>query len=576
MADDRQPDVARPATLRRMRGARWPLAGVLAGGLIAGMTGVAGVAFASHPDNAQSGPVPITSSPVWHDPQPVDGAGGAARGGAPRSAGPDVQSSGDASQSDGSRSGDARGDNAPTVTGPSSPASGGQGGSGGPGGPPGGSGGGSGPGGGATNAPPPGGNGGNTGLPGHGPTPPAGRVTNVPCDAQAASELIAAITQANQTLGATINLARNCTYTLTAFDPVNGDGLPVITQPIVINGNNATITRAALASAQFRIFDVGLGGNLSLQNLTVTGGQAVRGTAPTSTANGGGINVQTGGAIRLAGVTVKNNAAANGGGIANAGFADISGSTVTDNDAATAGGGIYNILGSLTVANTTLSRNRAGTGDGGGLDNLGAAFVQNATVTLNFAGRNGGGISAGPGAISTRAIQSLITDNDAAQNGGGVEAQSSVSLFNSRINGNAATGNGTAGTGNGGGIDVTGGQLVVDNSQVDENQATGNGGGLNTNIGAVLRGSEVSGNNLETANGNGAGINNTVPLGGAGTVSLFATRVIGNTAIGVGTATAGGVASTTPVIDEDGSVIAGNGPTNCGGTVTQPPNLCFG
>src|SRR5689334_22901681 len=102
MAEDhtRQPDAAHPAALRRTRRARWPLAGVLAGGLIAGMTGVTGVAFANHPDNSQSGPVPIASgSPVWHDPQPVDGVGGSAAGGsAPRSAGPIIRSSGSASQ----------------------------------------------------------------------------------------------------------------------------------------------------------------------------------------------------------------------------------------------------------------------------------------------------------------------------------------------------------------------------------------------------------------------------------------------------------------------------------------------
>ena len=96
---------------------------------------------------------------------------------------------------------------------------------------------------------------------------------SVPCSSAA---LIAAITAANAAGGGTINLAAGCTYALTAAD--NGEnGLPVIATRIGVNGNGATID----GTKTVRVLEVdGPGGNLSLQNVTITGGSAD---------NGGGI-----------------------------------------------------------------------------------------------------------------------------------------------------------------------------------------------------------------------------------------------------------------------------------------------
>ena len=92
---------------------------------------------------------------------------------------------------------------------------------------------------------------------------------NVPCSSGAAG-LVAAVNAANGSGGGTINLAWRCTYALTTAD--NGEnGLPVVTSRIAVNGNGATIS----GSGAVRIFEVdGPGGNLSLQNVTLTGGSA--------------------------------------------------------------------------------------------------------------------------------------------------------------------------------------------------------------------------------------------------------------------------------------------------------------
>jgi hypothetical protein len=97
----------------------------------------------------------------------------------------------------------------------------------------------------------------------------------VPCSSAA---LIAAITAANSSGGGTINLAPGCTYNLTTANNtipmLGGNGLPVISSRITINGFRTTI---AGNNTSFRIFFVSVTGNLTLQGLTITGGTAIAG-----------------------------------------------------------------------------------------------------------------------------------------------------------------------------------------------------------------------------------------------------------------------------------------------------------
>ncbi len=92
--------------------------------------------------------------------------------------------------------------------------------------------------------------------------------TPVPCDTDA---LIAAITLANARGGATLDLAKDCTYLLTA--DLGGAGLPAITTPITLNGGKHTTIERAAAVDPFRILIVEAGGDLTLNHLTITGGE---------------------------------------------------------------------------------------------------------------------------------------------------------------------------------------------------------------------------------------------------------------------------------------------------------------
>ncbi len=141
----------------------------------------------------------------------------------------------------------------------------------------------------------------------------------VPCDPDA---LIAAITLANARGGGVLDLAPDCTYLLTAN--IDGAGLPAITTPITLNGSKHTTIERAAAADQFRILTVNTGGNLTLNQLTVTGGQTTG-----AGADGAGILVEAGGALTTSHSTITRNiASAAGGGIANNGTTHLRSSTV--------------------------------------------------------------------------------------------------------------------------------------------------------------------------------------------------------------------------------------------------------
>src|SRR5262249_50755142 len=91
------------------------------------------------------------------------------------------------------------------------------------------------------------------------------------------SALISAINSASS--GSTIDLATNCTYTLTsAF--ASSVGLPPVSITLTINGHNAVIQRSSAAGTpNFRLFNVNGSGNLTLSNLILKGGNAAGGGA---------------------------------------------------------------------------------------------------------------------------------------------------------------------------------------------------------------------------------------------------------------------------------------------------------
>ena len=171
---------------------------------------------------------------------------------------------------------------------------------------------------------------------------------------------------------------------------IGGNGLPVVTSQITINGLHTTIAGNPASAMPFRIFEVAPTGNLTLQGLTITGG--------VGTLGGGIVN--------------------------NAGTLTLNHSQVTGNTAVQAGGGIGSgnlgmsstILGTLTLNSSQVNGNTTG-GTGGGIAvKYGTAVLNASSVSNNTAGASAGGIADVGGALSLNFSQ---VNNNTAQGGGG-------------------------------------------------------------------------------------------------------------------------------------------------------------
>jgi hypothetical protein len=360
------------------------------------------------------------------------------------------------------------------------------------------------------------------------PTPPP-KPTQVPCSTTA---LVAAINAANSAGGGSLDLAGHCTYQLTVANNVlpmvGGNGLPVITAGISIDGHGSTI---AGNNTSFRIFMVsGPNGSLSLRNLTLTGGHA--------TFVGGAI-FNSEGTLDLDHVVVTGNFAQAGGGIATG-------------TGGTGPVGTATIRHSRIVDNTATGDENAHPNGGGGIVSRGGTLTLDHSVVSGNSAFGGGGIATGPGN---------------PVNGG-----SSTTITHSSIDHNTATGGQEGG---GGGI-ANGGTLMVDHSRITDNSApAGFGAGLlNHGAQATVSHSHVSGNmaaNADGVDGMGGGIANAnfgLPVTPTVTLTLDHTNVDHNFASGGGggifNAEFGGPA--TVVLDH--SNVHGNQIDNCESTGT--------
>ncbi|KAB2892928.1 MAG: hypothetical protein F9K28_10750 [Bacteroidetes bacterium] len=274
--------------------------------------------------------------------------------------------------------------------------------------------------------------------------------------------LISTITTANGTLEHnTICLTDSATYTFTtAHIPLNA--LPAITSEITIIGDGATLTRQAGAPL-FGFFEVSAGGNLTLENLTLNGGDVGNDTGGALVNEGGTVTLNnvtftnnhanTGGAIdnesgslTLIDSTFENNQADYGGAIDNdtGSTLSISGSTFTSNTADLDGGAIHNDGGTLTVTDSTLTTNTAGR-YGGALDNTGSATISGSTFSGNSAAWSGGAIR---NTNTLTVTDSVFSNNTATSSYGSLylTSSSTTTAHNSCFSGNSATSVGFTGT----------------------------------------------------------------------------------------------------------------------------------
>ncbi|WET78968.1 hypothetical protein P3102_33845 [Amycolatopsis sp. QT-25] len=208
------------------------------------------------------------------------------------------------------------------------------------------------------------------------------RAESVPCDEAA---LVSAVDAANAAGGGTVTLTPGCTYTLATAhgdDGVHGPaGLPIITSPIVIEGNANTITRAS-AAASFRIGQVAPTGGITLKAVTISNGHA----AAVGTDDGGGI--LSFGAVTLTGSALSGNTAnGRGGALYSTGTpaaATFTSSTVNGNTAGQ-GAGIASLNGTLTLTSSVVNTNAATVNPGGIYYVAGSATLNTSTVTANTA-----------------------------------------------------------------------------------------------------------------------------------------------------------------------------------------------
>lgn len=221
----------------------------------------------------------------------------------------------------------------------------------------------------------------------------------------------------------TINLSSSLTVARSVT--IDGGG------KITINGNGN------------RIFDVSIGQFLSVQNITLTGGNADRG-----------------GAIRVNSATVW---------VINSTLTSNSCTATDDNSGC--GGAIY-VTGAgatLNVVKSNLNNNTATNGEGGAIAVLnGTVKVIRSTLSNNTA-KKGGGIGNLKGKVTVS--YSTVSNNNGSEQGGAFfanEAPSTV-IEGTTIDGNTSTRGGVMMTS---GADANSNQVTIRNSTLSNNQAT--------------------------------------------------------------------------------------------------------
>jgi hypothetical protein len=237
--------------------------------------------------------------------------------------------------------------------------------------------------------------------------------------------LASAISTANSGSGATLLLPGGCIYNITSPATV-ANGLPIITEPIVLVGSGTVIGRSPTALAAFRVLQVAVGGTLSLTGITIRNGR-------TSGLGGGILN---GGIVHLTGVVFSGNKAGNGGALANSAgaTADIYNALFKGNTATSVGGGGIINSGTLTVSGGTFSGNTAPI-NGGGLNTQpgGTSQLNQSTFVGNVSGGLGGAMSS----LGTTSLNGTVVRMNTGSSGGGIATgNANVTLQNSSVSHN--------------------------------------------------------------------------------------------------------------------------------------------
>lgn len=256
-----------------------------------------------------------------------------------------------------------------------------------------------------------------------------------------------------------LDLTANGTYAVgSSFQDFFGaTAFPALYGRVTINGNGATLTRAA-GAAPFRFFFLANStATLTITNLTINGG-----VAP---GQAGGAILNFDGNINLINVNLNNNLATTLGGAVYHQGGTLSLSAVTANNnsvngnSSTSGGAFGIFSGTVTIGNSNFSNNSASPGTGSVIG--GAVYMREGSLTV---------------------YKSFFAGNNATSGGAiGIDS-ATVVVSGSTFNTNNGTGTVTSG---GGAIFNLKGTLNVDQSTFTANTAAG-GGAIFSAINTIL------------------------------------------------------------------------------------------
>jgi LPXTG-motif cell wall-anchored protein len=251
--------------------------------------------------------------------------------------------------------------------------------------------------------------------------------------------LRAALDQANAHPGPDLISLPAGTYTLALAgrgDDANLTGDLDVLDDVLIVGTAGTGATTIDGAGLDRVFDV-VGGSLSVQGLTITGGDP--GVA--SLQHGGGIRALGHPVTVLDSVLTANTAHEGGGVYADSTTASFQRSEIVDNlvvsqpgNGSEAGG--LDMRGTVvTISDSTIAGNESVLGNSGGIDFIGSpATITNSTISGNKAGNRGGGMSVGgPDSVLTIRHTTFAENSAAGDSGAGgafVMRGGSVSLQN--------------------------------------------------------------------------------------------------------------------------------------------------
>lgn len=366
----------------------------------------------------------------------------------------------------------------------------------------------------------------------------------------------------------TISLQTDVTlYTPYDFFYESETGLPRITTTITIEGNGHTIERDAGAAEKFRLFAVTSSGDLTLNNVTLSGGYAY---FYTSTPNpyyppyyvdkyydGDGGAIYSLGTLTISNSTISyNRARETGGGVESRGPGNKV--TITDtvfrgNEADDDGGGLSLNDGNATIRNSRFYDNRS-TGTSGAIDTDGdnITTISDSEFFDNYSYASGGGLDFDGTATITN---STITGNESGDGGaGGINVNGEVTIRNSTIAYNIAADDG-------GGIGVDFGSLTLIESTVSYNYSAEEGGGI-ASIGSLLTitKSTISGN---SAYEDAGGVFNVA----SSETTISNSTISGNRVISIYGAGGGGIYNEYSALTIVNSTITGNTTQNYGGGI---------